>query len=105
MRKLREIMKKKFVVLFFISLMFCIFSCKDVNNQNPPFDNSNLPTEEGFFIDAPTCGLHYKAFPSGMTGITDKNGKFSYKQGDEVTFYIGNMQMGFPVKGTDFFIT
>ena len=92
-------MKKKFVVLFFISLMFCIFSCKDVNNQNPPFDNSNLPTEEGFFIDAPTCGLHYKAFPSGMTGITDKNGKFSYKQGDEVTFYIGNMQMGFPVKG------
>lgn len=92
-------MKKKFVVLFFISLMFCIFSCKDVNNQNPPFDNSNLPTEEGFFIDAPTCGLHYKAFPSGMSGITDKNGKFSYKQGDEVTFFIGNMQMGFSVPG------
>ena len=92
-------MKKKFVVLFFISLMFCIFSCKDVNNQNPPFDNSTLPTEEGFFIDAPTCGLRYNAFPSGLNGITDKNGKFSYKQGDEVTFFIGNMQIGFPVKG------
>lgn len=96
-------MKKEFVVLFFISLMFCIFSCKDMNNAtpsvDPTIDYSQLPTEEGFFIDAPTFGLHYKAFPSGMSGITDKNGKFSYKQGDEVTFFIGNMQIGFPVKG------
>lgn len=96
-------MKKIAVVLFFCSLVFCIYSCKAINNSNSPVDPttdySQLPTDEGFFIDAPTFGLHYKAFPSGMSGVTDKNGKFSYKQGNEVTFFIGNMQMGFSVPG------
>lgn len=95
-----RIMKKLLVVLFIFSFVLGINSCKNINSSSDSTtDYSQLPTEEGFFIDAPTFGLHYKAFPSGMSGVTDKNGKFSYKQGDEVTFFIGNMQMGFSVPG------
>ena len=91
-------MKKKYCILSIIVLMFCVFSCKNANNDElPAIDYSSLPTEEGFFIDAPTCGLRYKTYPSGMYGVTDRNGRFCYKRGDEVTFFVGNMQLGFSI--------
>ena len=91
-------MKKKYCILSIIVLMFCVFSCKnEVHNEPHDVDYSSLPTEEGFFIDAPTCGLKYKTYPSGMCGVTDRNGRFCYKRGDEVTFFVGNMQLGYSI--------
>ena len=93
-------MVKKYLLLLFIGIAaFCNISCKiSTGNEEPsPTDNRQLPDEEGFFIDAPTCGLMYKAYPSGLCGSTGRNGRFSYRKGDEVTFYIGSMQLGYSV--------
>ena len=91
-------MRKILNLLVIIILLFCLFSCTNTSNgSSSSEDNSSLPTEEGFFIDAPTCGLRYKTFPSGMSGTTDRNGRFCFKKGDEVSFYIGHMQLGFSI--------
>lgn len=98
MKKKRERFVKRYL-LFIGIIIFCNISCKiSTGTEKPsPTDNSMLPAEEGFFIDAPTCGLMYKAYPSGLNGVTDRNGRFCYKKGDEVTFYIGSMQLGYSI--------
>lgn len=46
----------------------------------------------GTFIDAPVEGLHYKT--ETQEGFTDKNGHFKYKDGEHITFNIGNFDFG-----------
>jgi hypothetical protein len=48
-------------------------------------------TKTGSFINSPTKGIRYVASPSGLTGLTDENGRFSYRAGDTVTF---SLQLG-----------
>jgi len=56
------------------------------------------PTLTGVFVDAPTKGLVYKALPSGLSGVTDVDGKFKYRDGDKVSFSIattgGDINLG-----------
>ena len=55
-------------------------------------------TLTGVFVDAPTKGLAYKALPSGLSGVTDVDGKFKYRDGDKVAFKIattgGDINLG-----------
>jgi len=55
-------------------------------------------TLTGVFVDAPTKGLAYKALPSGLSGVTDVDGKFKYRDGDKVSFSIattgGDINLG-----------
>lgn len=44
------------------------------------------PLSTGTFTDAPTKGLFYYAYPSGLEGHTDAAGHFDYRLGDVVTF-------------------
>ena len=46
----------------------------------------------GTFIDSPVSGLEFES-PSG-SGITDAYGNFTYKDGESVTFHIGNLYLG-----------
>ncbi|MDD3592028.1 MAG: DUF5011 domain-containing protein [Sulfurovum sp.] len=48
----------------------------------------------GTFIDAPVENLKYSCDPSGVSGVTDRDGKFSCKYGDDVSFHIGKMTIG-----------
>jgi len=50
-------------------------------------------TKTGTFEDAPVSGLYYET-SSGIKGFTDENGSFKYKEGDSVTFKIGNVLIG-----------
>jgi hypothetical protein len=43
-------------------------------------------TQSGSFINSPTKGVRYTASPSGLSGVTDENGTYTYKAGDTVTF-------------------
>lgn len=71
---------------------------------------STTPTEtvaatySGQFIDAPTKGLVYTASPSGLTGTTDADGTFKFKEGDIVSFSIptpnGNLDIGRAIPAT-----
>ncbi len=44
------------------------------------------------FIDAHVEGLEFRS--ASGTGLTDRNGNFSYVRGDTVTFSVGNMVLG-----------
>ena len=65
-------------------------------------------TLTGVFVDAPTKGLAYTALPSGLSGVTDVDGKFKYRDGDKVSFKItttggdiniGTILMSVPTNG------
>jgi len=47
----------------------------------------------GYFIDAAVSGVSYST-TSGESGVTDQSGRFKYKNGDTVTFKIGNLILG-----------
>lgn len=46
----------------------------------------------GQFVDSPVEGLTFVT-PSG-TGVTNSNGEFKYKEGEEVFFFVGNTLIG-----------
>ena len=51
-------------------------------------------TLSGVFVDGPVQGLGYSATPSGLSGVTDANGQYSYRSGDMVTFNIFGRLIG-----------
>jgi len=57
--------------------------------------SSAPPVSTGVFVDSPVQGLPYSASPSGLSGVTGPNGEFQYRQGDRMTFRIGNWSIGF----------
>ena len=48
--------------------------------------------QEGVFVDSPVQGLHYET--NTQSGTTDANGKFFYKEGETVTFSMGDLVLG-----------
>ena len=46
---------------------------------------------QGVFVDAPVEGLTYES--SGITGTTDSSGKFSYRVGSTVKFFVGGVAL------------
>ncbi|MCG8317072.1 MAG: hypothetical protein MI976_27960 [Pseudomonadales bacterium] len=49
-------------------------------------------TARGQFIDSPVAGLFYRT--ETLEGFTDHNGYFEYRQGETVSFHIGNIDLG-----------
>jgi hypothetical protein len=54
--------------------------------------SSSVPTLTATFIDSPVSGLEFNT-PT-LSGTTDVNGNFIYKDGESVTFHIGNIYLG-----------
>ena len=50
-------------------------------------------TRTGIFVDAPVDGLGYKA-GAADAAFTADGGKFTYRNGDTVSFFVGNAQLG-----------
>jgi hypothetical protein len=48
----------------------------------------------GIFVDSPVQNLGYEAFPSGLSGKTNSNGRFKFMPGDLITFNIFGTQIG-----------
>ena len=46
----------------------------------------------GQFIDSPVAGLRYET--STLEGVTDSAGRFEYREGEVVSFYLGNLLLG-----------
>jgi hypothetical protein len=57
-------------------------------------DSDPDPSKTGVFLDAEVEGLAYSASPSGLTGTTNDQGEFDYRDGDTVTFRIGDVVLG-----------
>ena len=54
--------------------------------------NSNKTTNTGTFVDSPVEGLKYET--ATLSGYTDNQGRFQYKDGETITFKIGNLELG-----------
>jgi hypothetical protein len=53
------------------------------------FDPHNM---QGVFIDSPVQGLYYET--ETHFGVTNENGNFNYKIGEEVSFMMGDIELG-----------
>lgn len=83
-------MKKKLLLISSISVAVAFFSgCGNNNNGGTKATALN----KGVFTDSPVKNLYYQT-SSGVKGYTDQNGTFEYKNGDYVTFKIGNLTLG-----------
>ncbi len=54
---------------------------------------SNQEKRTGYFIDAAVEGADYST-TSGLSGSTDKFGRFQYQEGDQVKLFIGKLLLG-----------
>ncbi len=55
---------------------------------------SGSDIQEGYFVDSGVQGLSYSALPSKLSGTTQVDGVFEYKDGDTVTFSLGGIELG-----------
>ncbi len=60
------------------------------NNSSTPTDER--PIKEGVFIDSPVANARY--ISEDLSGFTDSNGKFRYREGAKVKFYVGEILLG-----------
>lgn len=56
-------------------------------------ESSQTDLATGYFIDAPVEGLSYST-SSGLSGVTDAQGRFHYKRGEKVRFSLGKLDFG-----------
>ncbi len=85
----------KFINYFFLLFLnFFIVACGGGGGGGGSSggDSSSTPTNNGMFIDSAVKGLTYST--STQSGQTNSSGTFSYKSGETVSFYIGNILIG-----------
>ncbi|MGL5410584.1 MAG: hypothetical protein ACRDAP_18020, partial [Shewanella sp.] len=61
----------------------------DSDNESPP---TPAPTKTGVFLDSPVAGLNYKT-ATIAAGVTNAKGEFNYRDGEAVSFYIGELML------------
>lgn len=72
-----------------LSLIGCGGSGGSSSGDTTP---TELATNTGAFVDSPVEGLQYST--TTLSGNTDNQGRFQYKDGETVTFKIGNLELG-----------
>lgn len=89
------------------SAILMLSACGGVEKSSP--DGSSTDTSgatvtpvtlTGTLTDSVVIGVSYAASPSGLSGVTDSQGHFSYRSGDSVSFTIGSLNLG-TVTGMD----
>ena len=55
-------------------------------------DSGDGPVREGVFLDSAVAGLTYRS-PT-LRGLTDARGAFQYREGEWVSFSVGNLDLG-----------
>jgi hypothetical protein len=70
-----------------------LLSCGGGGSGNGSVDDS---IKVGRFLDSPVAGVSYST--ETLSGKTNANGEFEYREGETVTLKIGELQLGNPVK-------
>jgi hypothetical protein len=87
------VMKKTSLIALSLSA-FLMTGCMDDDTSNAQENLvSETPTKVGYFLDSAIAGADYNT-SSGLSGTTNSDGMFKYKEGDTVTFYIGDTLLG-----------
>jgi len=82
------VIKSYLHALLFVFILIFLIACggSDGNNDAPG------PVQQGQFIDSIVIGLRYET-PS-TSGFTDAQGRFSYREGEIVRFFVGDVFLG-----------
>lgn len=88
-KKGEVMLKKMSIVGTVFSIALFITGCGGGGGSSSSSIASN---NTGLFVDSRVSGLEYSAI--SKSGITDSNGYFTYRSGEEVTFKIGNIILG-----------
>jgi hypothetical protein len=83
---------KKFICVILMLGLFAFFALGCGGGGGGGDDGATLT---GVFEDALVSGLEYSTVPGEITGTTSANGEFRYKQDDVITFFTGNIVLGF----------
>ena len=62
---------------------------KEAENKISP---TPLNTLTGVFVDSPVKGLKYET--NTQSGLTNEHGEFEYVEGESITFYLGDTELG-----------
>ena len=81
------------LVLIFILGMGFIGSGGGGGGNSSTSTKTSKITQTGYLADSGIEGLFYET-SSGKTGITGKDGKYEFIEGDTVVFKLGNLQLG-----------
>jgi hypothetical protein len=84
-------MRYKGLALSIVAALF--IGCGGGSDSSSTSGSSSDTTNTGVFVDAPVMGLNYKT-TSGIEGVTNSAGEYRYKEGDYVTFSLGNVVLG-----------
>ena len=82
---------KKILVLGTVSLVVSALLVGCGSSSSTDSETSEIST--GYFIDSAVANVDYNT-TSGLTGTTDKFGRFQYRENDKVKLYIGNLLLG-----------
>lgn len=72
-------MRQSFALLSSVITAFILAGCKE-------------KVSVATFIDSPVTGLEF--YSATQSGVSDANGNFIYKEGEKITFHIGNLYFG-----------
>lgn len=77
-----------------LASLFTVFSLTGCGGGESDSGNASMlgNLQVATFIDSPVDGLEFLTDSTG--GVTDTNGNFFYRAGEEVTFRIGNLYLG-----------
>ena len=65
----------------------------------PPGGGGTTGTQQGEFLDSAVQGLRF--ITQSQSGTTDNNGRFNYRTGETISFYVGDILLGSaPAKDT-----
>jgi len=84
-------MKKLIGGMFFCCVVLTFAGCGSGGGSS---SSSSTSFSVGTFVDSYVAGLTYSSSPSGLTGLTDSEGRYEYTPADIVTFSIGGIQLG-----------
>ncbi|WP_298435073.1 hypothetical protein [Geobacter sp.] len=81
-----------------VILVLTGFGCSGGGGGSAPSNTPAAVVKTGKFIDSPVEGLAYKT--ASLSGTTDKEGTFQYREGEDVSFSVGDVALG-SVKGKE----
>ena len=90
-------MKKTLLCLTLAGLLSACGGSDNDSSSSPNPSPSNT-TKTGVLTDGPVSGATYTI--NGVSKRTNAQGEFEYQEGDEITFSIGNIEIG-TVTGAD----
>lgn len=73
-------------------LFFCVLAIACSETETVQSDNSDLQVKTGVFLDSAVEGLYYET--STQSGFTNQLGEFNYLEGEIISFYLGDFELG-----------